>query len=250
MNTNRYGIFRERRPELVPPVVAELPSCDDGRAVTLFDADGTLYTDDVADDFTTWMIDRGHVSGDNWPTYMRIYRDDHPAGCRYLLSFYAGMTEAELDAHVQSWWDEHAHRNWVAEAVEAVFAAADKGYDNWILSGTPTNIVRPLCRILPFSEAVGMDFEVDGDGVITGRHAGISCAGEGKADKVASLLGDREVALGVGNGSLDAAMMRQARHAWSVYPNPEFEAYSRDQGWPILRRPPDFVEEEKFLIED
>jgi hypothetical protein len=35
-----------------------------------------------------------------------------------------------------------------------------------------------------------------------------------------------------------------------VYPNPEFEAYSRAQGWPVLPRPADFVEEEKFVLAD
>jgi phosphoserine phosphatase len=51
----------------------------------------------------------------------------------------------------------------------------------------------------------------------------------------------------VGNGSLDGPMMALATQAWSIYPNPEFAAHSRSQGWPILARPADFQEEEKFL---
>jgi hypothetical protein len=58
------------------------------------------------------------------------------------------------------------------------------------------------------------------------------------------------VRFAAGNGSLDGAMMALADVAWSVYPNPEFEVYSREQGWHLLRRPADFVEEEKFLLED
>ena len=37
------------------------------------------------------------------------------------------------------------------------------------------------------ADIVGMDFEVDARGILTGKHAGISCAGPGKAEKVRSL---------------------------------------------------------------
>ncbi len=245
MTTN---LPEQRRPELVPPFIREIPPCEDA-ALALFDADGTIWANDVADDFTTWMIDQGHVSGENWDTYLRIYRDDHPAGCRYLLSFYEGMTLEELGAHVFRWWQEAA-RAWVDEVVEVIFHLHDKGYPIWILSGTPTEFLLPLKRILPVEAVVGMDFEVDGDLVITGKHAGISCAGQGKAEKIRSIAGDRRVCLSAGNGSLDAAMMEMADLVWSVYPNPEFETYSREKEWAILPRPADFVEEEKFLIED
>jgi phosphoserine phosphatase len=91
-----------------------------------------------------------------------------------------------------------------------------------------------------------MDFEFDDDDVITGRHAGISCADGGKADKVRALWGDGPIAFAAGNGSLDIAMMELADVKWSIYPNPKFEAFCTEQGWPILPRPADFVEEDKL----
>lgn len=240
-----YGLSSERHPELLPPFFADIPArADDG--VALFDADGTLWVNDIADDFTCWMIARGVVPGERWPTYMQIYRDDHPAGCRYLLSFFTGMTLAELAAHVDAYWTEHAERQWIPEVVEALRHLSDKGYPIWVLSGTPTDFLLPLKRVLPVTEVVGMDFEVDEAGRITGRHAGISCAGEGKAEKLRSLIGERPVAFACGNGSLDGPMMDLAQVAWSVYPNPEFFAHSQARGWPILPRPADFIEEEKF----
>jgi HAD superfamily phosphoserine phosphatase-like hydrolase len=239
----------QRQPHLVPEFILELPP-GDGRALAIFDADGTLWTDDVADDFTTWMIDEGTIPGDRWRTYMRIYRDDPPAGCRYLLSFYTGMSPAALAREVDRWWRDHANRRWIREAVEALHLLAGRGYPIWVVSGTPTDFLLPLKRMLPVDEVVGMDFELDGGGRITGRHAGISCAGEGKAEKLLSVIGGRPVRFCAGNGSLDGPMMRLAEAAWSVYPNPEFARYSEAQGWPILPRPADFVEEEKFLLED
>lgn len=242
-----YGLRAERQPELVPPFIAQLPACAGG-ALAVFDADGTLWVNDVADDFTLWMIREGHVPGDNWRTYQRIYRDDHPAGCRYLLTLYTGLTQARLGELLEEYWLHHAKRQWVWDVVESLYHLADRGYPIWVVSGTPTDFLLPLKRMLPVAEVVGMDFEVDGGGQLTGRHSGISCAGEGKAEKLRALIGERPVRFCCGNGSLDGPMMLLAEVAWSVYPNPEFAEYSRRQGWPILPRPADFVEEEKFVL--
>jgi phosphoserine phosphatase len=181
---------------------------------------------------------------------MRIYRDDPPAGCRYLLTLYTGITPTHLAERLDDWWLHHADRRWIWEVVEALYLLAERGYPIWVVSGTPTDFLLPLKKMLPVAEVVGMDFELNDAGRITGRYAGISCAGEGKAEKLLSLVGDRPIRFCAGNGSLDGPMMRLADVVWSVYPNSSFTKYSRDQGWSILPRPPDFVEEEKFLLEN
>ena len=247
MNTDQYGLRTDRRPALIPPVVREIPPCEDDSLV-IYDADGTLWVNDVADDFTLWMMDQGEVSREQWRAYQRIYAEDHPAGCRYLLTFYKGMAQARLGARVDEYWRTHANRAWIWEVVESLFDLAGKSYPVWVVSGTPTDFLLPLKRMLPVEEVIGMDFELDANSRITGNHAGISCAGEGKAEKLISLIGERKIRFACGNGSLDGPMMKLAGAAWSVYPNPEFAEYSRVQGWPILPRPADFVEEEKFTI--
>jgi phosphoserine phosphatase len=239
-----HGLRAERRPELVPDFVKEIPA---GEGVVVFDADGTLWRDDVADDFTQWMIETGEIPGDRWPDYMRIYAEDHPAGCRYLLTLYEGMCTGHLRSKVDEWWLHHARRAWIPEAVESLYHLRVKGFPVWIVSGTPTDFLMPMKEFMPVGEVIGMDFELDGE-EITGRHSGISCAGEGKAEKMLMVAGDRPIVFCAGNGSLDGPMMEAARQAWSVYPNPEFEEFSRSRGWPVLPRPPDFVEEEKFLL--
>ncbi len=244
---DRYGLTLDRQPALVPDFVTGLPEAADG-ALAVYDADGTLWTDDVADDFTTWMIDEGHVDGGRWAEYMRVYAADPPTGCEFLLGFYEGMTPSTLAGYVQTWWDHHAHRRWIPPVVESLHWAAEHGYAVWIVSGTPTDFLLPLKQMLPVAEVVAMDFALDADHRITGQPAGIPCAGEGKARKLRSLLDHRAVTLAVGNGSLDGPMMDLASQAWSVYPNPEFAAHSAARGWPILPRPADFVEEEKFLL--
>ena len=113
-------------------------------------------------------------------------------------------------------------------------------------TGSPTDTMLPLKELLPVHEIVGMDYELDENGVVTGRLAGISCADEGKAEKVRSLW-TGPIVFAAGNGSLDAAMLDLSEGPiWSVYPNPDFHRYSQTRGWHILPRPKDFVEEAKL----
>lgn len=249
MNVDAFGLRLDREPELAPDFVRAIPLADDG-ALALFDADGTLWTDDVADDFTRWMIDNGHISDALWPQYMRIYRDDAPAGCRFLLRLYQGLHPEELAARVEHWWLRHARRTWVWPVIESMHLLAERGHEVWVVTGSPSNLMLPLLQMLPVSRIVGMDYEIGPDGRFTGNHSGISCAGTGKAEKVRSIAGDRRVAFCAGNGNLDGPMMELAQVAWAIYPNPEFAEHARGHGWPILPRPADFVEEQKFLLED
>ena len=241
-----YDLPPTRRPELVPAFVRALGPAADGD-LAVFDADGCLWVNDVADDFTCWMIAQGHVPGERWPRYLEIYRDDHPAGCRFLLSLFAGLTPERLQDHVRHYWLHHAHRQWIPEVVEVLHHLAEQGFRIWVVSGTPTDFLLPLGEMLPVDRVLGMDFEVDASGRFSGRHAGISCAGAGKAEKIAAEAQGRRVRFACGNGSLDGPMMDLADQAWSVYPNPAFADHSRARGWPLLPRPPGFVEEAKFI---
>ncbi len=242
---NPYNL-PDRAPQLCPSFMQDLPAGGTDR-LAIFDADGTLWRDDVADDFTQWLIHNRHVdTGHRWPEYIQIYRDDHAAGCRYLLSFYAGLTLTRVHELVHLWWRDHAMRHWVPEVVEAMHFLADRDYTIWVVTGSPTDTMLPLCSFLPVHAIVGMDFELDAQGVITGRHRGISCADDGKAVKVQSLW-EGPIDFAAGNGKLDTAMIELATTVrWSVFPNAAFHEVSRAKGWHILPRPADFVEEDKL----
>ncbi len=240
-----YGLWPDLAPDLVPCFLRGAPRSTDG-ALAVFDADGTMWRDDVADDFTQWMMATGEIPSSGWPEYLRIYREDAPAGCRHLLTLYRGLAVERLRERIDRWWLDHARRRWIREVVEALYHLSGLGYRVWVVSGTPTDFLSPLSRMLPVDDVLGMDFEVV-DGRITGRHRGIGCAGTGKADKIRDRAAGRPVFFCCGNGDLDAAMMEMAAVAWSVYPNPAFYAHSLDMGWPVLPRPPDFEEEKKLL---
>ena len=238
----------KRNPGAAPDFVKAMPADGTGK-LAIFDADGTLWRDDVADDFTNWVIENGHAdkSKASWEEYFRIYRENHAAGCRYLLRFYTGLKLEKFHQLIHEWWERHANRNWIEEVLESLYLLAERRYTVWIVTGSPTDTMLPLKKFLPVNDILGMDFETDKNGVITGNHAGISCADEGKAEKILAFWGDKPIAFAAGNGKLDTWMLETSRGViWSVYPNPEFLEISKERKWCILPRPADFKEEEKL----
>jgi len=221
----------------LPAFVSRLPLRDEPR-LALFDADGTLWDNDIADDCTLWMIATGRVqTAAMWPEYRRLFAADAPAGCRYLLELYAGLRRADVLASVETYWREFMRLDYIAETVEVLAHLAGQGFRVWVVTGSPTDFLEPLRRQLPVERIVGMDFEVDARGILTGRHAGISSTAEGKAEKVRSLWSG-PVQLAAGNSLLDVAMLRLARDvAWAVHPHDDLLQLARAEGWEVKPSP-------------
>jgi len=217
----------------LPDFIRRIKLLDEPR-LALFDADGTLWENDIADDFTVWMLGTERIrTGKQWPEYKEIYSKDAPAGCRFLLSFFRGLTQTQLTTAVSEYWRDFMKLDYIAEPVEVLRHLAATGFQIWVVTGSPTDILFPLQDKLPVHRCVGMDFEVDARGILTGRHAGISCAGEGKADKVKSLW-PHVIQFAAGNARLDEAMLRLARDvAWVVHPHPDLEKVAKTEGWVV-----------------
>lgn len=221
----------------LPSFVDRIRILDEPR-MALFDADGVLWENDIADDCTLWMIGTRRIrTGSRWARYKQTYAVDAPAGCRFLLSFYAGMPRAELARHVRTYWDEFMQLDMLEQPVAVLRHLAGQGFKVWVVTGSPTDFLLPLQDRLPVDRIVGMDFEADAADVLTGRHDGISCAGPGKAAKVLSMW-DGPVQFVAGNALLDEAMLRLARDvAWAVHPHPALAEIARSEGWEIKPSP-------------
>lgn len=245
---SNYFLPHPNRPELVPDFVKSLPS-DGAGAIAIFDADGTIWTDDVNDDFTLWCIANNYLShGDLWDEYLSIYAEDPPRGCEFALKLFAGETLTELQEHIDHWWTTHSKRKWIIEVLETIYFLAQRNYQIWVVTGTPTPLIGPLAAFLPIDRVIGMDFALDHAGVITGEIDNISCAGAGKADKIKYLCRKKEpIVFACGNSLMDVPMMQLSTQIiWSVYPNSAFQVFCQKKGWQILDRPADFAEESKL----
>lgn len=243
----KYRLPISRDHSKIPHFVNNLPKAS-GKQLALFDADGTLWTDDVADDFTKYAIDTGLLKhGHLWDEYLKVYAGHPPRGCEYALKLYAGIKLEDVQECVLDWWQNHANRNWINEVLETLYHLKEKDYETLVVTGTPTDLISPLENVLPIDKVIGMDFEVGEDGFLTGNFSGISCAAEGKAKKIKFLYPNHEVVFACGNSTMDIPMMEQANKViWSIYPNNSFLKESKELNWHVLERPSDFVEEEKF----
>ena len=238
-----------RNSELLPSFVKDLPDRGNG-LLSLFDADGTLWVDDVADDFTKYALQNGLLPrGGLWDEYLEIYAKHPPSGCRFLLHLYEGMLRNEVVRMAEDWWEKNSKRNWVGEVMESMYDLSDRGYRIWVVTASPTDLIAPIEKFLPVERVIGIDFEVDSENRITGSYAGILCAAAGKAEKVLSLSENSPILFSAGNSSMDIPMIEiSSQVKWAIYPNEEFKKQAEEKAWPILPRPEDFKEEAKFLI--
>ncbi len=110
----------------VPKALRPLAQLE-GPRVAVFDADGVLWHGDVTEDFTHWMIDRGHFAGDLWPRYEATNSADPARGCLAMLEFYVGLERARLTELVEEFWRTTPERPWIRPLVDTLQWLAGEG---------------------------------------------------------------------------------------------------------------------------
>jgi phosphoserine phosphatase len=203
--------------------------------VAVFDADGTLWHGDVSEAFTRWMIVRGHFDGALWDSYARVNATDPATGCLNILEFYAGMPLEVIDQHVTEFWATAPERPWIAPTIVALRWLAGLEFTVWIVSGTPSPVLRPLIGLLPIDadHILGLDLAADADGCATGGHRGTPTIGPGKVQRITERTSD-PIFLAVGNSILDVQMMELSRNLqWAVNPDGDLRAVAEQNNWLI-----------------
>lgn len=121
------------------------------------------------------------------------------------------------------------------------------GRETWIVSASPIELVEPLAIALGMTGGIGTKGEVD-NGVYTGRLDGPFCYGEGKAEAITTLAGERGIDLSnswsYSDSMSDLPMMEIVGNAVAVNPDTELATLSRSRGWPVVV----FAQRSKMLI--
>jgi phosphoserine phosphatase len=220
----------------IPRALRQLSPNQQGGAAA-FDVDGVLWHGDVSEDFTRWMVARGHFDAGHWPVYEEAHRVDPARGCLEILKFYLGMTEAEIRGWVDRFWQEAPERRWIPRSLAALDWLKQLGYAVYLVSGTPSPILSPLPHHLPSAPdgILALDLEFDAQGRATGRSAGIPTVGAGKAQRLRAET-RAPILLAVGNSSLDLEMLQLSSGvAWAINPDRELRALAEREGWLITR---------------
>ena len=206
-----------------------------GPRVAVFDADGVLWRGDVSEDFTRWMIERGHFDDALWDWYSRVNAADPAAACLAMLEFYTCMPVERLAAHVSEFWRTGGERAWIEPAVRTLRRLEAQGFSVYVVSGTPRPVLEPLVEHLPVrvDHILALELEVDADGQATGGHHGVVTCGTGKAQA----LRDRTAApvyLAAGNSVLDVEILRLSDDVrWVIKPDAKLREVAVREGWLI-----------------
>ena len=205
--------------------------------VAAFDADGTLWREDVGEAFLRHLVALGWVrlpdGRDPYQEYERTVERDKRTGYAYAAQLQAGLLAAEVAAEA----DRFA-RSWVpprlvqsAQDLRAVCASA--GLRIVVVSASPLPIVRAAAALAGIAEHAAIEVRIRG-GRFTGEALEPITFAEGKVE-AAARFGPLVVACGDSLAG-DLALLSAARIAAVVAPSSgsplATEAFRR--GWHVL----------------
>jgi HAD superfamily phosphoserine phosphatase-like hydrolase len=210
------------------------------RRVACFDADGTLWTEDIGESFLRWLLAgplEHLVAADPqvYEKYEERVRRSLTDGYGWAVQLMAGLKEAD----VARWAKQHAAAwpNYRPAMLALVRGLAAAGIEVWLVSASNHWVVAATgMRVgLPFERTIGVRVEVDG-GTITDRIVQpMPCEG-GKVLAIDKFIG-RRPDLAVGDGLGDLAMLESAAAQLCVGLKVRRDApllrVAKERGWPV-----------------
>lgn len=207
--------------------------------LAVFDADGTLWREDVGEAFLRHLVALGWVrlpdGSDPYAAYERAVERDRAAGYAYAAQLQAGLevarVEAEADRFARSWVpprlidDTQALLEVCEEAGLAPLVVSASALPIVVAAAPLAGVARERCR--------GIEVEIDGarfsERVVEPiTHAAGKVATARKAGRLVLACGDSLTG--------DLAMLEAARLAVVVAPagGSPLSAHARERGWPVL----------------
>jgi HAD superfamily phosphoserine phosphatase-like hydrolase len=207
-------------------------------AVAFFDCDGTLWSGDAGERFFSWELERGVVSNEVADRIRARYADYKAAHvseddmCGEMVAMHAGIREAEMLRIAGEFFNEKFVKNIFPEMREAVRRLKESGCDVWAVSSTNNWVIEAGMKhfTIPANRILAASVHVE-NGTITDRLIRVP-SGHGKPKAIQEVARvDPDVAFG--NSRWDAEMLKIARHAFAVNPNPDLEKMARERGWTV-----------------
>lgn len=223
---------------MIPPELREaVRRAGRSGGVAAFDADGTLWREDVGEAFLRHLAAIGWVrlpdGSDPYEAYERAVERDKRTGYVYAAQLQEGLPEAdvaaEADRFARSWVPPRLVR--AAQGLRA--ACADSGLRPVVVSASPSPIVRAAASLAGFTESAGIEVRVR-SGRFTAEALEPVTYAEGKVE-AASRFGPLVVACG---DSLtgDLALLSAAPIPAVIAPaaGSPLATEARRRGWPVL----------------
>jgi len=210
------------------------------RRVACFDADGTLWSEDIGEAFLRWMLAGRLIAtsdhgADVWEEYEHRVARDRSAAYAWAVALMAGGDEAQIaqwSAQLAAAWP-----NYRAPMKALARGLHEAGFEIWIVSASNRWTVRAAAPIMGFDPArvLAIHTEVDG-GRITNRIVEpVTCEG-GKVSAIAKWIGVRPI-FAVGDSLGDLQMLEDADVPLVVgrhdMPRAALLGVARQRDWPV-----------------
>ena len=184
--------------------------------VAVFDADQTLWRDDVGEGFLKWLIAEKHLvkeapGGDAFAHYEALCLQSKTIGYAYAAQAMAGIPEAHLKTLAATYFKDHFQQN-VYPAQKALIARLQQaGVEVWIVSASNQWIVDAGAPYLgvPLNRVVGIRLAV-ADGLITETIVPPVTYRQGKVDAIVKYIGQQPILVS-GDSMTDYEMLVYAK---------------------------------------
>ena len=206
-------------------------------AVAAFDADGTLWREDVGEAFLRHLIALGWIrlrdGGDPYAAYQRAVARDKRSGYAYAAQLQAGLEQAAVDAEAERFAHGWVPSRLIASVQELRSRCADAGLRLVVVSASPLPIVRAAAPLAGFADCTGIEVRVTGGRFTDEVVEPVVYAG-GKLEAAARF---GTVAIACGDSlSGDLALLSAARVAVAVAPKEgsPLATEAAHRGWFVL----------------
>jgi HAD superfamily hydrolase (TIGR01490 family) len=216
-------------------------------AVAFFDLDKTIIAKSSTLAFTRPMFRAGLLSG---PTlakagiaqaYYQAFGADHGQLERMraeLSAMTKGWDRAEIEALVTETVNEVVAPLVYAEALAIIEDHRGKGRRVVVVSASPEEIVRPLCRYLGIDDVIATKAQVDDDGKYTGEIE-LYAYGEGKAEAMRVMAAadgiDLTASFAYSDSITDLPMLEAVGNPVVVNPDSDLAKIAIERGWEVRR---------------
>jgi HAD superfamily phosphoserine phosphatase-like hydrolase len=213
---------------------------DAATPLAVFDADGTLWRDDLGEAFFGELIQSKQLpllSDDPDPMahYTARVAEDPQAAYGWVVQAMEGVREKWLEEQAAAFVSGFVEKRFFPNMFSLVGELHDAGWDVAIVSASNEWLIREAARCLglPVTSAIGISTDVV-EGVLTGSLVKPVPNGSGKVDAIEARMG-RCPALACGNSIHDIPMLAMATEM-AVVVEPDGELYSKalEHDWYVV----------------
>lgn len=212
-----------------------------------FDLDKTIIAKSSTLAFTGTMFRAGLLSGTTLAkaaiaqAYYQAFGADHDQLERVkeeLSNLTVGWSKEDVESLVEETVDEVVTPLVYSEALAIMDEHRQKGRRVIVISASPEEIVRPLCRFLGVTDVIATRSEIDDQGMYTGK-VEFYAYGPGKAEAMIELAEaegiDLSASYAYSDSATDLPMMEIVGHPVAVNPDSELRAIAEERGWEIRK---------------